>query len=108
MSLTLRLPEPSRAVIGMAERVRLVFGHDGVATITLCHPPLNIYDLDMRDGLIEAITAVRDVPDVRCVVSRRRGQSTSAQALTFPSSAPPSRSSMHGEFAGTATRGCRW
>lgn len=64
----------------MAERVRLVFGHDGVATITLCHPPLNIYDLDMRDGLIEAITAVRDVPDVRCVVLAAEGRHFSAGA----------------------------
>lgn len=64
----------------MAERVRLVFGHDGVATITLCHPPLNIYDLDMRDGLIEAITAIRDVPDVRCVVLAADGKHFSAGA----------------------------
>lgn len=67
-------------VIGVAERVRLVFGHDGVATITLCHPPLNIYDLDMRDGLIEAITAVRDVPDVRCVVLAAEGRHLSVGA----------------------------
>lgn len=64
----------------MAERVRLVFGHDGVATITLCHPPLNIYDLEMRDGLIEAITAVRDVPGVRCVVLTADGKHFSAGA----------------------------
>ncbi|WP_423917383.1 enoyl-CoA hydratase/isomerase family protein [Candidatus Poriferisodalis sp.] len=64
----------------MAERVRLVFGRDGVATITLCHPPLNIYDLEMRDGLIEAITAVRDVPDVRCVVLAAEGKHFSAGA----------------------------
>lgn len=64
----------------MAERVRLVFGHDGIATITLCHPPLNIYDLEMRDGLIEAITAVRDVPDVRCVVLAAEGKHFSAGA----------------------------
>lgn len=64
----------------MAEHVRLVFGHDGVATITLCHPPLNIYDLEMRDGLIEAITAVRDVPDVRCVVLTAEGRHFSVGA----------------------------
>ncbi|WP_420446386.1 enoyl-CoA hydratase/isomerase family protein [Candidatus Poriferisodalis sp.] len=64
----------------MAERVRLVFDHDGVATITLLHPPLNIYDLEMRDGLIEAITAVRDVPDVRCVVLAAEGKHFSAGA----------------------------
>lgn len=64
----------------MAERVRLAFGQDGVATITLCHPPLNIYDLKMRDGLIEAITAVRDVPDVRCLVLTAEGKHFSAGA----------------------------
>ncbi len=64
----------------MAERVRLVLGHDGIATITLCHPPLNIYDLEMRDGLIEAISAVRDVPDVRCVVLAADGKHFSAGA----------------------------
>ncbi|WP_419551963.1 enoyl-CoA hydratase/isomerase family protein [Candidatus Poriferisodalis sp.] len=64
----------------MAEGVRLVFGHDGVATITLCHPPLNIYDLEMRDGLIEAISAVRDVPDVRCVVLAAEGKHFSVGA----------------------------
>ena len=64
----------------MAERVRLIFGHDGVATITLCHPPLNIYDLAMRDALIEAITAVRDVPDVRCVVLAADGKHFSVGA----------------------------
>lgn len=78
MSASRSLPGPM--VIGVAERVRLVFGHDGVATITLCHPPLNIYDLDMRDGLIEAITAVRDVPDVRCVVLAAEGRHFSVGA----------------------------
>ncbi len=64
----------------MAERVRLHFGDDGVATITLCHPPLNIYDLEMRDGLIEAVTAVRDAPDVRCAVLAAAGKHFSAGA----------------------------
>ena len=64
----------------MAERVRLAFGNDGVATITLCHPPLNIYDLEMRDGLIEAVTAVRDVPDVRCAVLCAEGDHFSVGA----------------------------
>lgn len=64
----------------MAERVRLLFEHGGVATITLCHPPLNIFDLEMRDGLIAAVTAVRDVPDVRCVVLAAEGKHFSAGA----------------------------
>lgn len=32
-----------------------------VAVVTLDAPPLNIFDLEMRDGLIEALTAVRDL-----------------------------------------------
>lgn len=78
--MSARRPLPGSVVIGMAERVRLVLGDDGVATITLCHPPLNIYDLEMRDGLIAAITAVRDVPDVRCVVLAAEGKHFSAGA----------------------------
>ena len=78
--MSARRPLLGSVVIGMAERVRLVLGDDGVATITLCHPPLNIYDLEMRDGLIEAITAVRDVPDVRCVVLAAEGKHFSAGA----------------------------
>jgi len=31
------------------------------AVVTLDAPPLNIFDLEMRDGLIEALTAVRDI-----------------------------------------------
>ncbi len=64
----------------MTERVRLAIGGDGIATITLCHPPLNIYDLAMRDGLIEALTAVRDAPHVRCVVIAAEGEHFSAGA----------------------------
>jgi enoyl-CoA hydratase/carnithine racemase len=41
---------------------------DGVAQITLDHPPLNIFDLAMRDALIEALMAARDWPDLHAVV----------------------------------------
>jgi enoyl-CoA hydratase/carnithine racemase len=41
---------------------------DGVARITLNNPPLNIFDLDMRDALIEALLAARDWPDLRALV----------------------------------------
>ncbi len=64
----------------MGERLHLTFGDDGVATITLDHPPLNIYDLQMRDALIEAVTAVRDVPSARCVLLLAAGRYFSAGA----------------------------
>jgi enoyl-CoA hydratase/carnithine racemase len=51
-----------------------------VAVITLDHPPLNIYDLEMRDALIEAVTAARDIPDVRAVLLRAEGRHFSAGA----------------------------
>jgi enoyl-CoA hydratase/carnithine racemase len=53
----------------------------GVATLTLAGAtPLNIYDLDMRDALIDALAAVRDHPDVAAVVVRGAGEHTSAGA----------------------------
>ncbi len=52
----------------------------GVARITLDHPPLNIYNLEMRDQLIEAISAVRDIAHVRCLLLSARGKSFSAGA----------------------------
>ncbi|MDG2113040.1 MAG: enoyl-CoA hydratase/isomerase family protein [Actinomycetota bacterium] len=64
----------------MTERVRLEFDDRGVATITLDHPPLNVYDLEMRDQLIEAVTAVRDVPSTRCLLLRAAGRHFSAGA----------------------------
>lgn len=57
------------AVGGDDRPVRLTF-EAGVATVELDHPPLNLFDLEMRDGLIEAVTAVRDVPDTRVLVMR--------------------------------------
>lgn len=64
----------------MAERLNLRFDDDGVATITLTHPPLGIYDLAMRDELIEAVTAVRDVPTANCLLVRTSGQHFGAGA----------------------------
>lgn len=64
----------------MTERVRLDFGDDGIATVTLDHPPLNVYDLEMRDQLIEALSAVRDVPSARCLLLRAAGKHFSAGA----------------------------
>ena len=61
-------------------RVRLRIDDDGVATITLANPPLNIYDLQMRDELIEAFTAVRDHPDARALVLTADGKHFSAGA----------------------------
>ncbi len=64
----------------MSERVHLEFGEAGVAVVTLDHPPLNVYDLEMRDALIATLTAVRDVPDVRCMILRAAGKHFSAGA----------------------------
>ena len=64
----------------MSEKVSLSFSGQGVATVEISNPPLNIYDLEMRDGLIEAINAVRDNPDVRALLLRSEGQHFSAGA----------------------------
>jgi enoyl-CoA hydratase/carnithine racemase len=63
------------------ETVKLVVESDGVAIITLDRPEsLNIYNLQMRDDLIESFSAVRDVPDVRAVVLAASGRHFSAGA----------------------------
>jgi len=60
--------------------VDLTVAADGVATISLCRPDLNIFDLEMRDAFIEAITAVRDHPDARSLLLRAEGEHFSAGA----------------------------
>ena len=56
-------------------------GDDGVAVISLNRPDkLNIYNLAMRDALIEAVTAVRDLPGVRAAILRANGKHFSAGA----------------------------
>lgn len=57
------------AVDATDQPVRLSFA-GGIATIVLDHPPLNLFDVEMRDGVIEAVSAVRDVPDARVLVVR--------------------------------------
>ncbi|MEE3256493.1 MAG: enoyl-CoA hydratase/isomerase family protein [Actinomycetota bacterium] len=64
----------------MSDKVSLSFSDQGIATVTISNPPLNIYDLDMRDGLIEAISAVRDNPDARALLLRSEGGHFSAGA----------------------------
>jgi len=61
-------------------RLDLAVHDDGVAVITLTHPPLNIYDLRMRDELIESLGAVRDHPDARALVLAADGPHFSAGA----------------------------
>jgi enoyl-CoA hydratase/carnithine racemase len=61
--------------------VRLEVGGDGVAVVTLDRPDdLNIYNLAMRDELIEAFGAVRDLPDARALVLAAAGPHFSAGA----------------------------
>ncbi len=64
----------------MSDKVSLSFSDQGIATVTMSNPPLNIYDLDMRDGLIETISAVRDNPDARALLLRSEGRHFSAGA----------------------------
>lgn len=52
----------------------------GVAVVSLDSPPLNIFDLAMRDGLIAALTAVADIGEIRAVVLRAEGRHFSAGA----------------------------
>ena len=40
----------------MTDKVTLSFSDSGIATVKISSPPLNIYDLEMRDGLIEAVS----------------------------------------------------
>lgn len=60
--------------------VRLEVRTDGVAIVSLAAPDLNIFDLEMRDEFIEAISAVRDHPDARSLLLRADGRHFSAGA----------------------------
>jgi enoyl-CoA hydratase/carnithine racemase len=61
--------------------VELAVPEAGIGTLTLTGAtPLNIFDLAMRDALIEALAAVRDHPDVAVVVLRSAGKHFSAGA----------------------------
>lgn len=53
---------------------------DGAAVVTLDAPPLNIFNLEMRDGLIEALQAVRDVEGLSAMVLAAAGDHFSAGA----------------------------
>lgn len=63
----------------MTERVRLEL-EGRVARVVLDHPPLNIFDLEMRDQLIEALGAVRDIDGIRVMVLAATGRHFSAGA----------------------------
>jgi enoyl-CoA hydratase/carnithine racemase len=60
--------------------VELSVGDDGVGVVRLNRPDLNIYNLEMREDLIEAFRAVRDLPPVRAVVLAANGRHFSAGA----------------------------
>lgn len=51
-----------------------------VASVVLDAPPLNIFDLAMRDGLIEALQAVRDIDGLDAMILRSAGAHFSAGA----------------------------
>lgn len=64
-----------------AAPVRLEVDEHGVATVSLHRPDkLNIYNLAMRDALIESFLAVRDHPDARVLLLRAEGKHFSAGA----------------------------
>ena len=64
-----------------ADVVVLEIGDDGVAVVSLHRPEaLNIYNLDMRDALIETFAAVRDHPEARVLLLRADGKHFSAGA----------------------------
>lgn len=61
--------------------VGLEVGDDGVAVVSLHRPDrFNIFDLAMRDALIERITAAADHPDVGALLLRADGPHFSAGA----------------------------
>ena len=51
-----------------------------LAVLSLNHPPLNIFNLEMRDELIQAFQAINDIPDVRAMVLRAEGRHFGAGA----------------------------
>ncbi len=51
-----------------------------LAIVSLNNPPLNIFNLAMRDELIQAFQAINDIPDVRAMVLRAEGKHFSAGA----------------------------
>ena len=51
-----------------------------VAHIIIAAPPLNIYDVEMRDALIDAVALVRDVHEICALVIRPDGPSSGAGA----------------------------
>ncbi len=63
----------------MAEPVILTL-EGPLAVVTLSAPPLNIFNLEMRDGLIEALRAVDDIDDVKAMILRADGRHFSAGA----------------------------
>ncbi len=63
----------------MADSVQLELAGP-VAVVTLDRAPLNIFDLAMRDDLIEALTAVREVDALRAMILAANGRHFSAGA----------------------------
>ncbi len=63
----------------MNEPVDLSF-QGPVALVSLNNGPLNIFDVAMRDELIQAFSAVNDVDDVRAMILRAEGRHFSAGA----------------------------
>lgn len=66
---------------GLGDVVRMEIHDSGVVEVILAQPArLNVVDLATRDGLIEAFTAIRDLPDARALLLRAEGKHFSAGA----------------------------
>ncbi|MGH1493811.1 MAG: enoyl-CoA hydratase/isomerase family protein [Acidimicrobiales bacterium] len=63
----------------MSDPVRLEIT-DSAAIVTLDAPPLNIFNLEMRDGLIEAFSAVHQLDGIGAMILRADGAHFSAGA----------------------------
>ena len=63
----------------MNEPVDLTF-QGPIAIVSLNNGPLNIFDVAMRDELIQAFSAINDVDDVRAMILRAEGRHFSAGA----------------------------
>src|SRR5438876_11988355 len=67
----------------------VVSARAAVTEIAFDHPPINVYDVAMRDELCDTLTAVIADPDVRVIVFRAIGDHFSAGAdLTEFGTAP--------------------
>lgn len=54
--------------IATAHKRLVLEASEGLARITLAHPPLNVIDFEMMDELLESVQAVEAKPEIRAVI----------------------------------------